>query len=303
MKASDEERIIAGKKVRLSNPDKLYWPKEGITKGMMIDYYQSMADYILPHLKDRPESLKRNPGGIADKGFYHKNAGGDAPSWVKSIALFSESTQKDVDYIICNDKATLAYLNNLGCIELNPWNSRIKSLDKPDYMIIDLDPATKNSFEQVIETAKVCKAVLDEAGAVAFCKTSGATGIHIYVPMGRKYLYEDVRNLGEQVCIRVNERLPSFTSLERNLKKRGNKIYLDYLQNSRGQTVASVYSLRPKPGATLSTPLHWKEVKTGLDLSAFNIHTVPKRVKKMGDIFIDVLGKGIDLKKCLAKLT
>lgn len=297
------ELSIGKIKVRTSNRDKLYWPGEGITKGMMIDYYQSMAEYILPYLKDRPESLKRNPGGITDKGFYHKDAGEDAPKFVKSVPLYSDSAKKDIDYIICNDKATLAYLNNLGCIELNPWNSTTKALDNPDYMIIDIDPSPKNNFEQVIETANVFKQILDKAGATAFCKTSGATGMHIYVPLGRKYAYEQVRSFAEIICKMAQEQLPKFTSVERNLKKRGNKIYLDYLQNSRGQTIAAAYSLRPHPGATVSTPLLWKEVKTGLRPAAFTIKTVPQRVKKMKDIFKPVLGKGIDLKKCLAKIS
>lgn len=304
-KPGDEatELKIGRIRVRTSNRDKLYWPKEGITKGMMIDYYQTMAPYILPYLKNRPESLKRNPNGILDKGFYHKDAGDEAPAWVKSTPLYSESAKKDIDYIICNDKATLAYLNNLGCIELNPWNSTIRSLDKPDYMIIDIDPSAKNSFEQVIETANACKQVLDKAGAVSFCKTSGATGLHIYVPMGKKYLYEQVRSFAEIICSLVHEQLPKFTSMERNLKKRGNKIYLDYLQNSRGQTIAAPYSLRPRSGATVSTPLLWKEVKPGLNPADFTIVTVPKRVKKINDTFNAVLGKGIDLKKCLTRIS
>jgi len=299
----DKELVIDKIKVKTTNRNKIYWPGEGITKGMMIDYYQLMAPYILPYLKDRPESLKRNPGGINEKGFYHKDAGEAAPSWVKSIPLYSESAKKDIDYIICNNKATLAYLNNLGCIELNPWNSRIKWLDKPDYMIIDIDPSTKNTFEQVIETANVLKRILDKASAKSFCKTSGATGLHIFVPMEKKYLYEQVRDFAEIICHMAHEQLPEFTSMERNLKKRGNKIYLDYLQNSRGQTIAAAYSIRPHAGATVSTPLLWKEVKPGLHPSTFTIYTVPVRVKKMKDLFKEVLGKGIDLKTCIARLT
>jgi len=209
----------------------------------------------------------------------------------------------NIDYIICNNKATLAYLNNLGCIELNPWSSTTKRLDKPDYMIIDIDPSDKNTFEQVIETALAYKKVLDKAGAVSYCKTSGATGLHIFVPMGGKYLYEQVRDFAEIISALVLEQLPEFTSMERNLKKRGNKIYLDYLQNSRGQTIAAAYSLRPHKDATVSTPLLWKEVKKGLQPSAFDIYTVPKRVKKMKDIFKGVLGKGVDIKKCIAALS
>ena len=300
---SNHEMKIGNFKVKTTNRNKIFWPKEGITKGMVIDYYNEMADYILPYLKDRPESLKRNPNGIADKGFFHKDAGDEAPDFVQSVALYSESSKKDVDYILCNNKATLIYLANLGCIELNPWHSRVKSLDKPDYMIIDIDPSEKNNFDQVIETANVFKSIFDKAAATSFCKTSGATGLHIYVPMGKKYTYEQVRSFGELVCSMVNEQIPSFTSMERNLKKRGNKhIYLDYLQNSRGQTIASIYSLRPREGATVSAPLDWKEVKKGLHPSAFDIYNMPKRVKKTGDIFSGILGKGIDLKKCLKNI-
>ncbi len=305
-KENENEQLISfGRtKVKTTNLNKIFWPDEGITKGMVIDYYQQIADYILPYLKDRPQSLKRNPNGILDKGFFHKDAGDEAPSWVQHMEIYSESAKKEIDYIICNDKATLAYLNNLGCIELNPWNSTTKALDKPDYLIIDIDPSEKNTFEQVIETANVFKALLDKAGAESFCKTSGATGLHIFVPMGKKYLYEQVKDFAHLLCITVNDQLPAFTSIERNLAKRGNKkIYLDYLQNRRGQTIASVYSLRPHPGATVSTPLHWKEVKSGLSPAAFTIHTVAERVKKMKDIFSGVLGKGIDLQKCLDKLS
>ncbi|MEO6538768.1 MAG: DNA polymerase domain-containing protein, partial [Ferruginibacter sp.] len=269
----------------------------------VIDYYQKIAAYILPYLKDRPESLKRNPGGIMDAGFFHKDAGEEAPSFVKSIPLYSESTKKDIDYIICNNNATLAYMNNLGCIEINPWNSTTKKLDYPDYLIIDIDPSDKNNFEQVIETALAFKTILDKAGAECFCKTSGSSGLHIFLPMGKKYSYETVKDFAHLVCTMVQEILPRFTSLERNLAKRGNKnIYLDYLQNRRGQTLACAYSLRPKKGATVSAPLHWREVKKGLHPSQFNIKNIFARLKKEGDLFKGVLGKAVDLNKCLEKL-
>ena len=300
-----EKEITDGKNaVKITNHDKIFWPDEGITKGMLVDYYQSMSEYILPYLKDRPESLKRNPNGIADKGFFHKDAGEAAPGWVKSFKIYSESADKKIDYIICNNKATLAYLNNLGCIEINPWNSTIKSLDKPDYMIIDIDPSEKNTFEQVIETANAFKKLLDKAGADAYCKTSGATGLHIFVPMGKKYLYEHVKGFAEFLCTMVNEMLPQFTSMDRNLAKRGtSKIYLDYLQNRRGQTIAAAYSVRPFRGATVSTPLQWKEVKRGLNPADFNIKNTLKRVQKLGDLFVNILGKGIDMQGCLKKLS
>jgi bifunctional non-homologous end joining protein LigD len=304
VKPNDAIRAFGKIKVNTTNLNKVYFPDEAITKGMVIDYYQQVADYILPYLKDRPQSLKRNPNGILDKGFYHKDAGDEAPEWVKSFEIYSDSAKKDIDYIICNDKQTLAYLNNLGCIELNPWNSTIKSPDKPDYLILDIDPSEKNTFEQVIETALAFKSILDKAGAACYCKTSGATGLHIFLPMGKKYLYEQVKDFAHFLCIMVNEQLPEFTSLERNLQKRSNNnIYLDYLQNRRGQTIASAYSLRPHPGATVSMPLLWEEVKSGLTPSAFTITATIERIKKNNDIFLGVLGKGIDLKKCLEQLS
>ncbi|MDF2450931.1 MAG: ATP-dependent ligase LigD phosphoesterase module / ATP-dependent ligase LigD polymerase [Bacteroidota bacterium] len=299
-----EDFISFGKiKVKVTNRNKIFWPNEKITKGDVINYYQSISKYILPYLKDRPESLKRNPNGIKDSGFFHKDAGVDAPDWVKSKSIFSDSTNKDVNYILCNNAATLAYLNNLGCIEINPWHSTIQKLDKPDYLVIDIDPSDKNTFEQVIEAANVVHEVFKKAGVESYCKTSGATGLHIYVPTQKKYTYDQLKDFSHLVCILVQEQLPGFTSLERNLKKRGNDmIYLDHLQNRRGQTISSVYSLRPKDGATVSMPLNWKEVKPGLSPYDFNIHNALKRIEKTVDLFAPVLGKGIDLKKCLKLL-
>lgn len=298
------EIVIGRTKVKLTNLEKLYWPEEGYTKGDVIAYYQEIADYILPYLKDRPQSLLRNPNGITGPAFFQKDADDNAPGFVKTVPILADSTGEHVDYILCNDKATLAYLNNLGCIEINPWNSTVKSPDKPDYMIVDIDPSDKNTFDQVIEVAKAVKAILDKAGAESYCKTSGASGLHVFVPMGRKYTYEQVKSFCHIVCSMVQETLPGFTTLERNLKKRGNKhIYIDYLQNRRGQTISSVYSVRPKPGATVSTPLHWKEVKAGLTPAKFTIKTIRQRLQKQGDLFAGVLGKGVNLKKCLDNLS
>ena len=296
--------IEAGKiKVPISNPDKIYFPDDKITKKKVVEYYQSIAEYILPFLKDRPQSLKRNPNGIADTGFFHKDAGEGAPEFVKSFPVYSESSDKEIDYIICNDKATLAYLNNLGCIEINPWHSTTKKPDNPDYMIFDIDPSDKNTFDQVIETALAFKKILDKAGAESFCKTSGSTGLHIYVPMKKKYGYEEVKNFAHIISVMVCEVLPDFTTLERNLIKRGNnKIYLDFLQNRKSQTISSVYSLRPKKGATVSMPLKWEEVKKELTPGQFTIWNAAKRIKELPDLFPGVLGPATDISRCLKKL-
>lgn len=301
--AKDKNITISNKKLKLTNLDKIFFPDEKITKGDVIDYYNSMSKLVLPYLKDRPQSLKRNPNGILDKGFFHKDAGDEAPEWVDSQEIFSESNNKEVDYIICNNKPTLIYLANLGCIELNPWNSRTKFLDFPDYFIIDIDPSEKNNFDDVIEVAKAVKMVMDKAKAPSFCKTSGATGMHVYVPLGAKHNYQHVRSFAELIASLVHEEVPEITTLERSMKKRGkDKIYVDYLQNSRGQTLACAYSLRPRPGATVSTPLEWREVKRGLRPDAFTIKTIERRVSKKGDIFRDVLKKGIDFEECIREL-
>jgi bifunctional non-homologous end joining protein LigD len=289
-------------KVPVTHWDKLFWPEEKITKGDVVNYYISIAAYILPYLKNRPQSLKRNPGGITDKGFFHKDAGEDVPSFVQTIPLYSESSDKEIDYIVCNNKATLTYLNNLGCIEINPWHSTIQALECPDYLIIDIDPSDKNTFEQVIEVANVVHEILKKAGATNFCKTSGATGLHVYIPTEKKYTYDQLKDFAELICVMTNEQLSETTSTERSISKRGNRIYMDHLQNRKGQTIAATYSLRPHPGATVSTPLKWEEVKSGLSPAQFNIYTLPARVQKTGDLFKGILGKGINMEICLKKL-
>lgn len=302
MSASDNSSSAGEIDVRFTNPDKLYWKKEKISKGDLIDYYLSVSDYILPHLKERAQSLHRFPDGIDGPDFYHKDAGKDAPSWVPTVRIFSESNQKEIEYIVCNDKDTLGYLINLGCIELNAWSHRLQNPVKPDYLIIDLDPSEKNSFTQVVDVARTTKELLDSANIPAWCKTSGSTGLHIFIPLGARYEYDVVRDFAHIIVQLVQQRLPRLTTLERSLKKRGPKIYLDYLQNRTGQTVASVYSVRPKPGAPVSMPIEWDELTNDLSIRDFTIKNVLARLKKKGDIFSPVLDEGIDLEKALDEL-
>lgn len=294
---------MAKNKLELTNLQKLYWPDEKITKGDLINYYETVAPLILPYLKDRPLSLKRNPNGILDKGFYHKDAGNIAPAWMKTANIHSEPTDKTVHYLVCNNVKSLLFIANLGCIEMNPWNSTTQKLDAPDYLVMDLDPSDKNTFDEVIDTALVIKEILDKAGITGFCKTSGSTGLHIYIPCKKKYGYDEVREFAKLIATLAQEQLPETTTMERSLAKRKKyHVYIDYLQNSRGQTLASAYSARPKPGATVSAPLEWKEVKKGLQLSDFTIKTIHKRTRKKGDLFEGVLGKGIDISKALKNL-
>ncbi|WP_162088299.1 DNA ligase D [Chryseobacterium aquaeductus] len=299
----DSEITLNRHNIKLTNQYKIYFPKDKITKGDVVDYYQSVAEYILPHLKNRPLSLNRFPSGIDHSGFYQKDTGDSFPDWIKTTKVHSESTDKYIDYAICNDKATLAYLNNLGCIDFNPWNSSLPDLDHPDYLVLDLDPSKKNTFDHVIETAQAVKEVLDLIKIKGYCKTSGSTGIHIYIPMGGAYDYDHVKDFAHILMKQVNEKIPKITTLERSLQKRDDKkIYLDYLQNRQGQTLASVYSLRPKEGAAVSMPLEWDELKKGLKPTDFNIENALERIKAKGDLFRPVLGKGIDMMKALELL-
>lgn len=304
VKRENEQKTKIGKQeVKLTNQNKIYWPKDQVSKGDMVAYYQSVAEYILPHLKDRPQSLNRFPNGIDGMSFYQKDAADETPDWIKTEKIFSDSNGKYINYIVCNDAATLAYLNNLGAIEMNVWTSRITNLENPDYLVLDLDPSDNNTFEDVILTAQTVKKTLDKAKIEGYPKTSGSSGIHIYIPMGAEYSFEQVKNFGHVLMQMVQKELPDLTTLERSLQKRDkNKIYLDYLQNRRGQTLASVYSLRPKNGAPVSMPLEWEEVKTGLKPTDWNIANALKRIEKKGDIFLPVLKKGIDMLKAVENL-
>lgn len=305
---ANESKLLKGtnlkREVKLTNQKKIYFPKSGITKGDLISYYQSVAKYILPHLKLRPQSLNRFPNGIEKLNFYQKDAGKEAPEWMDKVSIFSESSEKQSLYLVCNTKEDLAYLNNLGCIDLNPWNSTVEHLHNPSWLALDLDPSENNTFEHVIQTARAVKEVLDLAKVKGYCKTSGSSGIHIYLPMEEKYSFDQVKNFAQILMQKVNELLPELTTLERNLKKRGKeKIYLDYLQNRFGQTLASVYSVRPKMGAPVSMPLDWEELKPGLKPTDFTLHNALERIKTKGDLFKPVLGKGIDLLKALENLS
>jgi bifunctional non-homologous end joining protein LigD len=297
-----QELLVGKRKVPVSNPGKIYFPEKKITKGDVIAYYNDIAPYMLPHLKNRPMSLKRNPNGIHGEAFFHKNAGDAAPSWVKTFETWSDSSERMIEYVLCNDAATLVYLANLGCIEMNPWNSTFNKPDHPTWIVMDLDPSDGNTFEQVIETAQAVKEVCDKSKITAYCKTSGASGLHIYIPLGGKYDYDIAKSFAELMAIAVHELVPSFTSLERNLKKRGEKIYVDFLQNRRGQTLAAAYSLRPVEAASVSAPLQWTEVKSGLHPSQFDIHNILPRVQKLGDLFANVLTEKNDIKKAITTL-
>ncbi|WP_026969676.1 DNA ligase D [Algoriphagus terrigena] len=299
---SDNSLELDGINVQITNLEKKLWPKEGISKYDLIDYYLTVSDYILPFLKDRPQNLHRHPNGIDQDSFYQKDTPDGYPDWIETVTIHSESANKDIDYMLCQKEATLIYMANLGCIEINPWNARVGSLDKPDYIVIDLDPSDKNDFKQVIEVAQAFYELLKELNVDGYCKTSGASGLHIYIPLGAKYSFEEGREFCKLLCTIIQEQLPTLTTMERPLKARKGRIYLDYLQNRPGQTLAAAYCVRPKPGATVSTPLLWKEVNGKLDKNDFTIFTLMKRLEKHPDLFLEVLGPGVQIEKVLEKL-
>ncbi|SFA57850.1 bifunctional non-homologous end joining protein LigD [Pedobacter suwonensis] len=298
-KDETQVRKIKGHELKFTNLSKIYWPEDKVTKRDMFNYYYQVAEYILPYLKDRPQSLNRFPGGIHGKSFYQKDVKGKAPDWAKTFPYENGDGEKK-EYLVGTDEASLLWMASLGCIEMNPWFSRVQSPDHPDYCVIDLDP-DKQSFDQVVETALETKKVLDAIDVPSYCKTSGSTGIHIYIPLNAKYSYDQSQMFAKIVVNLVHQQIPEYTSLERMISARKGKMYLDFLQNRPGATIAGPYSLRPKIGATVSMPLHWDEVKPGLKMKDFNIFNAIDRLKVEGDLFKGVLGKGIDLIKAVEK--
>lgn len=291
-------RTINGHEIKFNNLSKVYWPKEKITKRDMLNYYYQVAPYMLPYLKDRPQSMNRHPNGINGESFYFKDVTGTAPDWIDTFEYKSDADNRVRKYLVAKDEASLLYMATLGCIEMNPWHSKVKTEDYPDWCIIDLDPA-ENTFQKVIEAANVSRQILESIDVNCYPKTSGSTGIHIYIPLGAKYTYEQSKEFTRIIATLIQREIPAYTSIERMVKSRKGKMYIDFLQNRPQATIAAPYSLRPKPGATVSMPLHWDEVKKGLKMSDFTIFNAIERIKNEGDIFKPVLGKGINLEKII----
>lgn len=289
-------------KVEITNPDKVFWPEQGYTKGDVIAYYDEMAEYVLKYTQERPQSLRRTPDGIKSEGFFQKDMAGKAPSWAKTRKIKSSSKGETIEYLICNDKETLIYMANLGCIEINPWSSRVGSINNPDYIIFDLDP-NKASLKDLVTTAKKVKEILDSLNIKGYLKTSGGKGLHVFIPVLPKYTYDQTRDFSHIISEAVHKALPKITSLERMPKNRIGKIYLDFLQNGKGKTMACAYSLRPREGATASTPLDWNELDENFDLKNYNIKTLPVRVKEKGDLWENFFDDAIDLKAILDELS
>ncbi len=294
----------APRTVTFSNLNKIFWPDERYTKGDLIDYYRTIAPWLLPYLRNRPVVLTRFPDGINGKSFYQKDAPEFAPDWIRTIPIWSEDTQRDIRYFVCDDEDTLVYLANSGTIPLHIWQSRIGSLELPDWCVIDLDPK-EAPFADVVAVAKTLHRICGEVELPNYVKTTGKSGLHILIPLGRQVTYEQCRTLGELLARLVLREHGDIATITRHIRKRGDKVYLDYLQNRHGQLIVSPFSVRPLPGATVSMPLDWGEVGPDLDRLrfSFTIKTGVARMEELGrDPVLPVLEERPDLGRVLERL-
>jgi bifunctional non-homologous end joining protein LigD len=279
--------------VPLTHLERVYWPGEGYTKGDLVRFYHEVADYILPYLKDRPLIMKRYPGGIGGP-FFHQHDVNEAPSFVRTVPLqVEDGGGHEVDYLVGDNLATLLYMANLGAIERHPWHSRVSDLEHPDWFVFDLDPGEGVEFETICDVAVTTRDVLARLGLDSYPKTSGSRGLHVYVPVEPKYDYEAIAELAEQVATIVAREQSEVATVERSKRKRGaGMIYVDHMQNARGKSVVAPYSVRPKPGATVSAPLEWREVeRQKVETSHFHIRNMLRRLERKGDLFGPVLKK------------
>jgi bifunctional non-homologous end joining protein LigD len=280
----------------LTRLDKVFWPVEGYTKGDLLAYYEGVWPWLAPYLKDRPVVLTRYPDGIEGKHFYQKNAPSFTPDWATRTHI------EGTDYFVCNDLRTLLYVINSGAIPLHVWSARLAALDRPDWLILDLDPKGA-PFAHVVEIARHLHALLSELDAEHAVKTSGQDGLHILLPLGARLQHDEARALAEALARTAAAELPEIATVTRPVAARGRRVYVDYLQNGRGKLVAAPFSVRPRPAAPVSMPLTWRQVTSTLDPSRFTIRTAPALLARRGDPFELVLGRGVDVEKLLAALT
>jgi bifunctional non-homologous end joining protein LigD len=290
------------KTISFSNLKKIYWPAEKYTKGDMIEYYRAVSRWILPYLRNRPVVMTRFPDGIDGKSFYQKDAPEFAPEWLRTVSIWSEDTQREIRYFVCDDEESLLYVANLGTIPLHIWASRVGSLELCDWCVLDLDPKDA-PFSDVIKCAQALHQLCRSVGLPNYVKTTGKTGLHILLPLGRLCTYAQARTLGELLARVVLRELKDIATITRHVTKRGDKVYLDYLQNRHGQTIVAPFSVRPLPSATVSMPLLWEEVNESLDPKAFTIKTAIERMEQLGsDPVAPVLEEKPDLGSVLERL-
>jgi bifunctional non-homologous end joining protein LigD len=289
-------------RVELTNLKKVFWPDEGYTKGDLIDYYRAVSPWLLAYLRNRPVVMTRYPDGIGGKSFFQKDAPGFRPAWIRTERMWSEDTQREIDYFVCDDEESLLYVVNLGTIPLHLWASRAPTLERPDWCVLDLDPKGA-PFEHVVEVARAAKALCDRIELPVLVKSTGSSGLHLMIPLGRQCTHEQSRSLGELLARCLVDRLPEIATIVRQVSQRDGKVYVDYLQNGSGKLIVAPFSVRPLPGAPVSVPLAWREVNRKLDIRRHTIQTVPERMRKLKrDPLVEVLELSPDLGRALERL-
>ncbi len=279
------------RKVVFSNLDKVFWPEQGYTKGDLIAYYRDIGNWMLHYLRDRPLVLTRFPDGIDGKSFFQKDAPVFAPDWIRTETLWSEGSERELRYFVCDDVESLLYIINLAAIPLHVWSSRVTDLEHPDWCILDLDPKDA-PFEHVIQVANAIRRLCDDIELPAFIKTSGSTGLHVLVPLGKQCTYEQSRSLGGLLARVISDELPTIATITRQPSRREGKVYVDYVQNGHGRLLVSPFCVRPLPGAPVSAPLEWSEVSETLRIGHHTIRSVPERMRRLGE---DPMAQVIDL--------
>src|ERR671936_254531 len=293
---------VDGRELRLSNLDKVFWPKEGYTKGDLVAYYYNSAPWILPYLAGRPLTMKRMPNGIEGGFFYEKSAPSHTPDWMRRCPVESEDARdKVIDYLLVDDAAGLLFMVNLGCIEFHPLHSRCDSYDHPDYAFFDLDPFDV-PFEDVRAVAMHVKAALDALGLKAYAKTSGATGMQVYVPIEPRFTPDEVREFVRLIGRMILKADSDRVTMTWEVRRRTGKVFIDHNMNRSGANIAAVYSMRPEPGATVSTPVTWEEVASGVRPGDFDIRTIWDRLDEVGDLFRPVIAEPQDLRPAMEAL-
>jgi bifunctional non-homologous end joining protein LigD len=279
-----------GRQVELTNLDKVFWPDLGLTKRDLLQYYADVSGALLPHLQDRAMVMKRYPNGITGKHFFMKRAPQPRPEWIETCSI-DHGSGSVIDFPVVQDLPSLLWLINLGCIDLNPWYSRCDDTDRPDFLHFDLDPVPDATFARVRETALIVRAALEEYGMKPLVKTTGSSGLHIYVAIRRGPVQKEVWRFAKQLAQVLEKAHPALITAQYRIAERPRgRVLVDYNQNAWGRTLASVYSVRPKAKATVSVPVTWEEVADGVELEDFRLDNVPERVRRLGDLWKPLLG-------------
>jgi bifunctional non-homologous end joining protein LigD len=300
---NESNTLMAEHPVKVTNLDKVLWPEVGVTKGEYIQYMIEMSPILLPHYRDRLLTVIRFPNGIHAKSFYQKNIPDNSPEWLRTHGVWSEDSEREIQYLLANDTATLLWLANQAAMELHPSYATVQNLDEPTNIAFDLDPTVKGvdiaGFKKACRVALILKEVLDDLGMPSYPKTSGATGLQVFVPIARGYNFDETRLITHFVGRYIADRAPDLVTIERLKKNRGDKVYFDYLQHYKGKTLSGPYTPRAVDTAAVSAPLTWDEIRAGVTPGQFNIRTMPGRIRELGDLFEPMSRPGIEIKEIL----